>query len=111
MKNDVGFLTVNFQHKLLMTSEPFIFPSQVIQVFFSNNLKKLGWKVVLWKEAHSRREVAELEDVFITTTMEPNGLSAPMGLPPPPSTPSLIGAIMFFEKKNLLTSAKFKVDK
>jgi hypothetical protein len=63
------------------------------QVFFFDDLKKLRWKVILWKEACSRREVANLEDVFITTTMEPSGLSAPMGLAPPPSTPSLIGSI------------------
>jgi hypothetical protein len=56
-----------------MTFEPFIFPSQVTQVFFSNDLKKSGWKVVLWKEVQSRREVAELENVFITTIMELDG--------------------------------------
>jgi hypothetical protein len=39
--------------------------------------------------------------------VEPSGLSAPMGLPRPPSTPSLIGAIDLFEKDNLLTCAQF----
>jgi hypothetical protein len=30
--------------------EPFIFPSQVTQVFFSDDLKKPSWKVILKKE-------------------------------------------------------------
>ncbi len=113
VRDGVGFLTINFQHRLWMSSTPFIFPSQVTQVVFFNDLKKPRWKVVLQKEAHSKRKVVELEDVFITTTMEPGGLSALMKLPPPASTPFLIGYINVFEKNNLLAFAKFlnfKVD-
>jgi hypothetical protein len=89
-----------------MTSKPFIFPSQVTQVFFSTNLKKSSYKVVLRKEACSRREVANVEDVFITTTIEPCGLNVIVGLPPPPST-SLIGVIELLNKDNLLASTQF----
>jgi hypothetical protein len=64
-----------------MTFKPFIFPSQMMQLFFFENLKKLGWKILLWKEAGSRREVEDVEDVFITTIVEPSGLNAPIGLP------------------------------
>ena len=32
--NEVGFLLVNFRHKLPQMSEPFIFASQATQVFF-----------------------------------------------------------------------------
>jgi hypothetical protein len=39
-------LTLNFWHRLPLTAEPFMFPSQVTQVFLIENLKKLGWKVV-----------------------------------------------------------------
>jgi len=78
-----------------------------MQVFFSNNLNKLGWKVVLHKEAHSRKAVVDLENVFITTTMETCGLSVPMGLPPFPNTPSLIGAIELSKKDNLLACEQF----
>jgi hypothetical protein len=65
----------------------------VTQVFFLKNFKKPGWKVVLRKEAHFKKEVANVEDVFITITIDPCGLNAPMGLPPPPTTTSLIGVI------------------
>ncbi len=47
-------------------AKPFIFPFQVTQVFFSDDLKKPGWKVVLRKEVHFRREVVNIEDVFLT---------------------------------------------
>jgi hypothetical protein len=68
-------------------------------------LKKLGWKVVLQKEACSRREVVDIEDVFIITTIKPSGLNVPVGLPPPPSTPSLIGTIELLNKNSLLAFA------
>ncbi len=91
-----------------MTFELFIFPSQVTQVFLRKNLKKLSWKAVLWKEAHFKKEVGDVENVFITTTMESGGLSVLMGLPSPPSIPSLIGAIELFGKNNLQVYAHFK---
>jgi hypothetical protein len=60
---DVSFFTVNFRHKLSSSSELFIFPFQTTQVFFSDDIQKPSWKVVLWKEAHSRREMANIENV------------------------------------------------
>jgi hypothetical protein len=93
VKDDVGFLTLNFHHKLSFMVEPFIFPSQVTQMFFFYALKKLGWQVVLWKEARFRKKVTNMKKLFITTTMETNGLSAPITLPPTLNIASLIGAM------------------
>ena len=39
VRDDAGFV-VNTQHKLPKMSEPFIFPSQVTEVFFSNDMSK-----------------------------------------------------------------------
>jgi len=88
-------------------SKPFIFPSQETQVFFLDDIKKPSWKVVLWKEVLSCREVANIEDMFITTTIETCGLSAPITLLAPPSTMSLIGAIKLFDKDNTLALSRF----
>jgi hypothetical protein len=41
-QDEAGFLLVNFRHKLPMLVDPFIFPSQATQVFFSNDLQKPG---------------------------------------------------------------------
>lgn len=68
--NDVGFLTINFCHKFPLLSKPLIFPCQAIQVFFSNDIKKPSWKIVLWKKTRSSREVVDKQNVFIMTTME-----------------------------------------
>jgi hypothetical protein len=76
-------------------------------VFFFNDIKRLGWKVVLRKEARSRREVFGIEDVFITTTLQTNGLNALITLPPPPNNVSLIGAIELSNQNQFLTCAKF----
>jgi len=48
-----------------LSSELFIFPCQATQVFFSHDIKKPGWKVVLWKKVRSKREVANIENVTI----------------------------------------------
>jgi hypothetical protein len=77
-------------------------------VFFSSDLRKPSWKVVLRKEQHSRKEVADMENVFIiTTTMEASGLTSPVGLPTSLSTTSLIGAIELSDENNLIASAQF----
>ena len=107
VRDDAGFMVVNTRHKLPKMSEPFIFPSEATQVFFSNDLTKPGWKVVLRKEARSKREEQDTTNVFITTSSEVRGMSAPERVPPPPSAPSLVGAIELSDVDNLLAIAKF----
>jgi hypothetical protein len=51
--------------------------------------------------------VVNIKNVFITTTLESNGLIAPKGLSPPPTIASLIRAIELFDKDNLLALARF----
>jgi hypothetical protein len=80
---------------------------QATQVFFSDEVKKPGWKVVLHKEARSKREVIETPDVFITTTVESSRLIAPEVLPCSPQIVSLIGAIEFSIEENLLANATY----
>jgi hypothetical protein len=107
VRDEAGFMVVNTRHKLPKMSEPFIFPSQATQVFFSNDLNKPGWKVVLRKEARSKREEQDLANVFITTSSEVEGMSAPERVPPPPSATSLVGAIELSDVDNLLAIARF----
>jgi hypothetical protein len=45
-------------------------------VFFSNGLKKLGWKIVLWNEVCFKKKIVDIKYVFIIATMEVGGLSA-----------------------------------
>jgi hypothetical protein len=105
--DEAGFLVVNFRYKLPRMADPFIFPSQATQVFFSNDQKKPGWKVVLRKEARSKREVVNTTDVFITTTSEATGLVVPTKAPLQPQPASLLGAIELTVEENLLATATY----
>jgi hypothetical protein len=107
VRDETGFLVVNFRHKLPSMCDPFIFPNQATQVFFSDDLGKVGWKVVLWKEPRARREVADTSDVFISTSVETSALTAPAHIPPPPTIPSLDGTITLSVEENLLASASY----
>jgi len=63
---------------------------------------------LLLKEAQSRRAIANADDdVFITTTLEAEGLHAPLRLFTPPSVVSLVGAIALSDVKNLLAFSRF----
>jgi hypothetical protein len=88
-------------------ADPFIFPTQATQVFFSDDQKKLGWKVVLRKEARSKCKVVDTTDVFITTTLEASGLTVPTEVPVHPTTQSLVGAIELSAEDNLLAIATY----
>jgi hypothetical protein len=107
IRDEAGFLLVNFWHRLPNMSEPFIFPSQAIQVFFSDDSSKAGWKVVLQNKPRARWEVASTLDVFITTTVETSGLTAPTDVSPPPTVPSLDGATTLSVEEHLLASAAY----
>ena len=82
--------------------DPFIFPSQATQVFFSDAVEKPGWKVVLRKEARARREFVDKADAFISTTVKSTNMIAPWTLPGPPNAINLVGAIELSEEDNLL---------
>lgn len=107
IRDESGFLVVNFRHKLPRMVEPFIFPSQATQVFFSDVVEKPGWKVVLRKEARAKREVVETTDAFITTTVESAGLTAPRRMPMPTETVNLVGAIELSVEENLLAHEEY----
>ena len=107
VRDEAGFLVVNFRQKMPKLAEPFIFPSQATQVFYSADIRKEGWKVVLRSEARARREVVDTADVFIATSAETGGLTAPALVPPLPQTASLVGAIELSTEDHLLATATF----
>jgi hypothetical protein len=75
--------------------------------FFFDIEGRHGWKVLLQKEAWSRREVLDTLDVFITTTVEASGLIALEDVSTPPLTVSLDGTVKLSAKEHLLATAKF----
>ena len=103
-QDEAGFLFINFRHKLPKMVDLFIFPTQATQVFFSDDQKKLGWKVVLQKEARSKYKVVNTTEVFITTPLEAFGLTIPTEVLAHPITQLLVGAIELSAEDNLLTN-------
>ena len=102
VRDDAGFLVVNFRNKMPRTADPFIFPSQATQVFFSDVVGRPGWKVVLQNEARARREVMDTTNAFISTTVETSGLIAPQSLPIPIETVNIVGATELTAEETLL---------
>ena len=86
MRDRDGFLIVNFKHRERKDHDPFIFPEQCSQVFFSDERDRKGWKVVMRTESRSRRVMQEVQDEeIITTSVEAPGLKPPSieHIPPP----------------------------
>lgn len=75
MRDRDGFLIVNAKHRVKKDEDPFVFPEQCTQVFFSDEKTRGGWKVVMRKQSRSRRVVQETQDdEIIITSLESPGL-------------------------------------
>jgi hypothetical protein len=86
------FLLVNSQQLKAWVDEPFVFPTQVQQVFYIDDLNMPRWKVVLHKEPRSKcilvsdsDEVTMLENLI--------GVDVPLEIPKVPRNMALVGAI------------------
>lgn len=110
-----GFLVVNFKHNLPKTVDPYVFPSQCTHVFFADDdLKPAGsqWKVIMRKEAKSRRTVEEDDDIFIATNVSSGGQVHSSAFRNPPNEPDLGGAIVLNDVDNDIALQSFeKVDR
>ena len=105
VRDEDGFLVVNFKHNTSKAIEPYVFPSQCTQVFFADDdLHPQGteWKVVLRKEARSRRKVEEDDDIFISTTVGDSGTIPSSTFMSYGDEPNLTGAIVLTEAENAL---------
>jgi hypothetical protein len=107
VRDEVRFMVVNFRHRVPQMLDPFIFPSQATQVFWLDEVRKPGWKVVLAKEARSQRHEQSTQDVFMTTIEETDGIQLANHVSLPPTTTSLVGVIELSNSDNSLALAKF----
>ena len=107
VRDEAGFMVVNFRHKVPKMSDPFIFPSQTTQVFWSKEVGRPGWRVVLAKEARAKRHEQCTSDVFITRDTQVDGMDSADRLQLLPTTISLVGAIELSDLDNLLALARF----
>ena len=57
-----GFWMANFRRRQRSSEQPYVFPAQVKQVFFVDDLVEDGWKVVLQSNCRSARAMDAVED-------------------------------------------------
>jgi hypothetical protein len=50
-QNEAGFLVCNFWYMMVEDEEPFVFPTQVQQMFFMDEKQNPSWKMVVQKES------------------------------------------------------------
>ena len=105
-----GFLVVNFKHNISRAIDPYVFPSQCNQVFWADDdLRPPGsqWKVVLKKDARSKRTVEEDDEVFLTTTNADTGAVPSSQLLNQRVEPDLTGAIVLNDIDNAIALQSF----
>jgi hypothetical protein len=98
-------LLVNFCNLKAEVTEPFVFPSQVQQVFYANEPSTPWWKVVLHKEARSKRIIAENSEEIGTPIDNVIGTKVPLIIPEVLSNTTLVGAIELIGTKVILVAA------
>jgi hypothetical protein len=57
----------NFWHMLVNGNEPFVFPSQVQQVFYFNDSSNPWWKVILYKKPWNKCVFLDTYGEYINT--------------------------------------------
>jgi hypothetical protein len=87
---------------LVNGNEPFVFPSQVQQVFYSDDSSNPWWKVILHKEPWSKRMFLNTYGEYISTKKYGSVLDAWGAMPNAPTIPSNVGAILLFWEESLL---------
>jgi len=92
----------NFRHMLPKDIEPFVFPSQVQQVFYADDQYTPWWKVVLHAQPQSRHVFFNTYGEYISTNEDDNGLDAPYTMLNAPTIPNRICAVLFSRAESLL---------
>ncbi len=92
----------NFRHMLVNGNEPFVFPSQVQQCFYTNDFYNPWWKVILHKEPWNECVFLDTYGEYISTNEYGSVLDTWSAMPNAPTTPSNVGAILLSKEGSLL---------
>ncbi len=104
-----GFLLANFNALKANDNEPFLFPAQVQQVFYSKELNQPWWKVVLHKEPHSRRVVAEVQEEQPVIQDNVVGVKVPLEIPNVPRNMAMVGVIELCGTETIMASIELQM--
>jgi len=77
MKQDeYGFWMADFSRMQPPNVQPYVFPSQVQQVFVSNDTREAWWKVIMNAEPRSVRLADDMEDMRLVQSTNKFGVDA-----------------------------------
>jgi hypothetical protein len=93
---------VKFKHILLKDIEPFVFPSQVQQVFMLMTDTPHGGRLYLHVEPWNRGVFFDTYGEYTSTNEDGNALDAPYTMLDAPTLPNKIGVILFSRVESLL---------
>jgi hypothetical protein len=97
-----GFLLINFRNLKVEVTEPFVFPSQMQQVFYANEPSTTWWKVVFHKEARSKHIIAENNEEISIPINKVIGIEVPFIIPEVLNNIIFVGAIELIGTKVIL---------
>ncbi len=87
---------------LVNGNKPFVFPSQVQQVFYFDDSSNPWWNVILHKEPRSKCMFLDTYGEYINTNECGSVLDARMEMPNAPTTSNNVGAIFISKEESLL---------
>jgi len=103
--DDHGFLLVNFQQLKAWVDEPYVFPAQVQQVFYADDM--LRWKVVLHKKPRSKHIlVSDTDEVTMLDNLI--GIDVPLEFPEVPRNMALVGVIELIGANAILAAEELQ---
>ncbi len=108
-RDEDGFLLANFNALKANDNEPFVFPTQVQHVFYSEELNQPWWKVVLHKEPHSRLVVTEAKEEQTVIRNNVIGIEVPLEILDVPHNMAMVGAIELCGIEVIMASAELQM--
>ncbi len=96
-----------FRYVLLV--KPFVFLSQVQQVFYFDDSSKPRWKVILHKEPWSKHVFLNAYGEYISTNEYEHVLDAQGAMPNTPIAPINVGTILLFREESWLLNESLQL--
>jgi len=103
-RDEDGFFLANFHNLKTEIIKPFVFPSQVQQVFYANELNISWWKVVLDKEARFKHIVAKTSEEINTPIDNVIRTKVPLIIPEVLNNITLVAAIELIRIEAILAA-------
>ncbi len=104
-----GFVLTNFNALKVSDNKPFVFPTQVQHVIYSEELNQPWWKVVLHKEPCFKCVVTKAREEQLVIQDNVISVEVPLEIPYIPHNMAMVGAIELCGTHTIMASAKLQM--